>query len=911
MQKMKRQISTLILFTFILFSIMNVFATNSDYEKHWAKNYLDKGFDMGLIQGFGPNILKPENPLTRAQFAQIFLNIFNFNETANNTFSDVKTSAWYAKAVMAAKKAGIINGYDNGLFSPEKAITRQEAITMIGRAFEYKPADNMAYKKFHDYTLIKEWASSYISALTELNILVGKGDGKLHPDDKITRAEGVKIICSIVDGLVNAKSPTMNGLSGKTINGTLVVNTPGAVIENLTIEKDLYLAPGIGEGDVTIKNVKVNGKTIVKGGGENSILVENCIFDQVDINKGNGKIRLVIKGTTTIDTISTYSGLDLQQDSLQQGKGIKNLNVLNMEKGQKLDISCDIELLIITNPESSINLNAGNIKNIETKETAANSLINLVGSTIESALINANIKINLNSGKVNMLKLSGKAQNSEVNINGAEIAEVEVNVKAKIKVQKGTLKTLDITGKATDSEVEISQSAKISKLQTDSKIEIIGLGIIEAAIFTIADIISEIVPERVAVFGNIEIKIKGFIFNESNSDKNLKKDEDPFPLPSPSSSTSPSTTPSPSSSTSQQPQNSTSPSVNPLLTGVSALIDDVGYSGLISNSNRTATLNLEDLNDSALITKIIISASNGNTITTSSIVAPNIATINAVKTLSDISNITISQLLGEGNNNISLGTLRRNCGNKLTIHGTLSDSGNSSASSNVKLELILSADNAFGFVPQEYIEVTTMGRTVTAAIKSGKENTLIADLGIRNTILAYFGELPSYVGTSPSQLYLVSTQKANIASAIETLSGKSWDTIKLDDLVNKTIYFKKSGSNELYTLNIILDNMYFYIISEGTTITAKIKPGKETTTMAQIGSVSTLFSELCDGNNPEQIKVNDSFIDITLNNYSTIQNQIVTLCGGSSWSSLTLSNLVDKTIYLKKAPTTYTIKFTN
>ena len=57
-------------------------------------------------------------------------------------------------------------------------------------------------------------------------------------------------------------------------SGNVIVNTPNATLKNVTVKGDLIIADGVGEGEVTLDNVKVEGRMLVRAGGENSIIIK-------------------------------------------------------------------------------------------------------------------------------------------------------------------------------------------------------------------------------------------------------------------------------------------------------------------------------------------------------------------------------------------------------------------------------------------------------------------------------------------------------------------------------------------------------------------------------------------------------------------------------------------------------------
>jgi len=92
----------------------------------------------------------------------------------------------------------------------------------------------------------------------------------LAPKDNISRAEAVKLIDNIAGELKNSAG-TYTG----NVEKNLVVNTGSVILKDMVVNGDLFLAQGIGDGDVTLDNVTVKGRTVVRGGGENSIIINN------------------------------------------------------------------------------------------------------------------------------------------------------------------------------------------------------------------------------------------------------------------------------------------------------------------------------------------------------------------------------------------------------------------------------------------------------------------------------------------------------------------------------------------------------------------------------------------------------------------------------------------------------------
>ena len=89
-----------------------------------------------VINGYEDGTFRPETPITRAELvtAAVKLTGIDISEAAECSFTDVSTTHLDYGYIAAAVNAGIINGYADGSFRPEKSVTRAEAVTIINRA---------------------------------------------------------------------------------------------------------------------------------------------------------------------------------------------------------------------------------------------------------------------------------------------------------------------------------------------------------------------------------------------------------------------------------------------------------------------------------------------------------------------------------------------------------------------------------------------------------------------------------------------------------------------------------------------------------------------------------------------------------------------------------------------------------
>lgn len=172
----------------------------SDIKGHWAEEIINDWASRKVVNGYPDGTFKPDNFITRAEFAQVVKNLLALTANAENGFSDVAEGAWYYDAVMCVAKAGIMVG-DGGKFRPDDSITREEALLayariVLGVGEDTLPADLSMFK---DGDEVSPWAKDRISALVREGIILGMPDGKLHPKDNITRAELLAMLTQTKD----------------------------------------------------------------------------------------------------------------------------------------------------------------------------------------------------------------------------------------------------------------------------------------------------------------------------------------------------------------------------------------------------------------------------------------------------------------------------------------------------------------------------------------------------------------------------------------------------------------------------------------------------------------------------------------------------------------------------------------
>lgn len=171
-------------------------ATMTDINNHWAKASIENLVSKNIIKGYADGSFSPNKGLSRAEFAVIITRALKMDTTsaAANTFTDTNTH-WAKNEIAAVFSKGYVKGDVNGAFAPNEGITREQLVTIVCRAKGITPITKTS---FVDDNSISSWAKGYVYAAQEMGIIGGYADGTFGPDKGITRAEMSKIVEKIL-----------------------------------------------------------------------------------------------------------------------------------------------------------------------------------------------------------------------------------------------------------------------------------------------------------------------------------------------------------------------------------------------------------------------------------------------------------------------------------------------------------------------------------------------------------------------------------------------------------------------------------------------------------------------------------------------------------------------------------------
>ena len=321
-----------------------------DAAGSWASDSIDRWSSAGVVNGDENGNFNPTASITRAELAQIFVNMFGLTERAPNTYADMRGDEWYADAILKCTAAGIMEG-DGVNANPMSLITRQETMVMFGRAMGVVPQEKPDLSGFTDGSAVADWAAGYMAPLAEMGIITGSGDGTVQPGVNIDRASTMALLDKAITVYINepgtyhvdnqkgfvvvasggevtltgktagvvvtagctAGTVKLSGIAADTVkvDGTAALSLEnGADVENISVNAASAVTVASG---VKVETMAVNADADISNAGTITTLEANSAADV----KNTGTIRTLDAGAAVrVDNSGTISKAEINADGV-------------------------------------------------------------------------------------------------------------------------------------------------------------------------------------------------------------------------------------------------------------------------------------------------------------------------------------------------------------------------------------------------------------------------------------------------------------------------------------------------------------------------------------------------------------------------------------------------------------------
>ena len=172
----------------------------NDISGYWGKDAVQYFYDNHYVSGVNGNFY-PNKSISREGVASIIHNIIGGEvSTMNDNFTDMG-GRWSSAAVNDLVDKKIMSGYPDRTFRPEQLVTRQEFANIAYNYMIYKGVGNntIASTTYNDDAQIADWAKKAVNVLSGEGYMTGSYN-YFHPQEPVTRGEAVNVLYRIITG---------------------------------------------------------------------------------------------------------------------------------------------------------------------------------------------------------------------------------------------------------------------------------------------------------------------------------------------------------------------------------------------------------------------------------------------------------------------------------------------------------------------------------------------------------------------------------------------------------------------------------------------------------------------------------------------------------------------------------------
>lgn len=222
----------------LLILAQSVYAKNADdypqkfwdvAKDHWAFVYIADLADRGVINGYEDGSFKPNRTVTRAEWSKIMVDAAGVQVGDDAIYFTDTSNHWANKYVNAAKN--YLTGYSDGSYRPDQAATREDVTVAMVRlkGYDLSEVDYSYLSKFDDVESVSNYAKGYVAVAVQNNLISGFEDNTFRGQDTLTRAEAATLLYRAfqhgnADKLVTAPTEPIGNDNANPNNNTSDVN---------------------------------------------------------------------------------------------------------------------------------------------------------------------------------------------------------------------------------------------------------------------------------------------------------------------------------------------------------------------------------------------------------------------------------------------------------------------------------------------------------------------------------------------------------------------------------------------------------------------------------------------------------------------------------------------------------------
>lgn len=183
----------------------------SDY---WAYKEINQMILDGYMDVDAEGYFRPEESMTRVEFVDALIKVLgneNLQIKVGNKYKDINTSTPGYQSILRSDQIGLVYGYPDKTFKPERNMTRAETTSVVSHITKDASYDKSVLNQFKDKNAIPNWAIRSYAKAIKYGLYVNYPDElMLTPKSDLTRAEGAVLLAKIKNKLDLVKDKYKN-----------------------------------------------------------------------------------------------------------------------------------------------------------------------------------------------------------------------------------------------------------------------------------------------------------------------------------------------------------------------------------------------------------------------------------------------------------------------------------------------------------------------------------------------------------------------------------------------------------------------------------------------------------------------------------------------------------------------------
>ncbi|MEE0969256.1 MAG: S-layer homology domain-containing protein [Clostridia bacterium] len=269
--------------------------TFSDVKEDWYTVYVNYMAEKGIVGGYPDGTFRPQKDVTRAEFIKMMVVAFGLEAETYISFSDVPSNEWYYSYYRKAAQEGFLTEvFTTQQMKPTQKLTREETAALLMAYLDYPTDAKASSSSFTDYYSVAPAYRDYVLQAVQAGIIDGYPDGTFRPTKTLLRTEVSKMLAKAVGTIANRDTSSLEFSESKNL-----IVTEACTVSGLTIDGNVIISSGVS-GTVTFVGCDING--FVSNRSTAKVVFSGC--EVAELNLDTPRTSVELKQNTAVSELN-------------------------------------------------------------------------------------------------------------------------------------------------------------------------------------------------------------------------------------------------------------------------------------------------------------------------------------------------------------------------------------------------------------------------------------------------------------------------------------------------------------------------------------------------------------------------------------------------------------------------------